>query len=67
MSTVQNKFLQVNKWGSPIKPGVLSMATETLDFSKIKADEVVVKTTLACIHPSDQVLAKNSCHNFYCR
>ena len=35
-STVDNKFVQINKWGLASDPGVLSLATEHFNISNIK-------------------------------
>ena len=32
---VENKFLQINKWGTATDPGVISLETEQLDFKNV--------------------------------
>lgn len=56
LGIVDNKFVQINKWGFPLQPGVLSLQTEQLNLSEIKDDELVVKMKYACMHPGDIVM-----------
>lgn len=57
---VTNKFLQVDRWGSPAEPGVVSLQKEKIDVSKLQPDEILLKTRYACIHPADIMLVQKT-------